>query len=585
LGITSSTSEPPQEQVQKLISLYNQQQFEAVLSKVEPMTGLFPQAIVLFNIQGACNSALQRHDSAIDSYKQALKIKPDYAEVYYNLGIALKEKGEPEAAIDSYKQALKIKPDLTQAYNNMGIALKDKGELEAAIDSYKQALKIKPDYADAYINMGVALKDKGDLEAAIDSYKQALKIKPDYAEAYINMGVVLKDKGDLEAVIDSYKQALKIKPDYADAYNNMGNALRDKGDLEAALDSYKQALKIKPDYAEAHRNLSTIKKYELRDEQFTQMKVLYADQTIGDEDRCRICFALAKASEDLENLNESFEYLKEGNAHRKKILSYDIEKDRALFAALKKADLAIPQSALVSIKEPAEVLPIFILGMPRSGTTLVEQIVSSHSKVTGAGELDCVNRLGAGISLGTVETKKENLTDFRERYLAELKKWSEGTPFVTDKMPGNFKNIGLICAAFPEAKIIHVERDPAATCWSNYKQYFPANGLGYCYNLEDLVTYYAMYLDLMQFWRERHTDRIYHLNYEKLTTDQEEETENLIQYLGLNWEEACFAPQDNKRIVRTASQQQVKNKVYQGSSQKWRKFEPFLNGAFDTLKD
>ena len=139
LGITSSTSEPPQEQVQKLISLYNQQQFEAVLSKVEPMTGLFPQAIVLFNIQGACNSALQRHDSAIDSYKQALKIKPDYADAYNNMGVALRNKGELEAAIDSYKQALKIKPDYAEAYNNMGIALlRNKGDLEAAIDSYKQ---------------------------------------------------------------------------------------------------------------------------------------------------------------------------------------------------------------------------------------------------------------------------------------------------------------------------------------------------------------------------------------------------------------------------------------------------------------
>ena len=163
--------------------------------------------------------------------------------------------GQLDAAIESYKQAIKINPNYAEAHNNMGIALKDKGDLEAAIDSYQQALKIKPDYAEAYYNMGNALNDKGDPEAALDSYKKAIKINTDYADAYSNMGSALKDKGDLEAAIDSYKQALKIKPDYAEAYYNMGNALQEKGVLEAAIDIYKQALEIKPDYADAYVNI------------------------------------------------------------------------------------------------------------------------------------------------------------------------------------------------------------------------------------------------------------------------------------------------------------------------------------------
>jgi predicted TPR repeat methyltransferase len=181
------------------------------------LIGLFPKAIVLYNLQGASNAALQRLDAAIDSYKQALKIQPNHAEVYYNMGIALKNKGDLDAAIDSYKQALKIKPDYAEAYSNMGNVLKDKGDLNAAIDSYKKAIKLKPDYADAYNNMGISLKDKGDLDAAIESYKKALKIKPDLAEAYYNMGTSLKDKGDLDAAIVSYKQALEIKPDHGEA--------------------------------------------------------------------------------------------------------------------------------------------------------------------------------------------------------------------------------------------------------------------------------------------------------------------------------------------------------------------------------
>jgi tetratricopeptide (TPR) repeat protein len=258
-GVTSkgaSSLRLPDEQFQELDNLFNQGQFEELLAKIKPLIGLFSKDIDLHNIQGATNAALGKYDAAIESYKQAIKIRPDYADAYYNMGISLQDQGNLGEAIDSYKQAIKIKPDYAEAYSNMGNAFKDKGELEAAIDSYKQAIKIKPDYADAYFNMGTALKDKGELDAAIDSYKQAIKIKPDYAEAYSNMGVVLNDQGELDAAIYSYKQAIKIKPDYAEALNNMGNALKDKGELDAEIDSYKQAIKIKPDYAETHQALS-----------------------------------------------------------------------------------------------------------------------------------------------------------------------------------------------------------------------------------------------------------------------------------------------------------------------------------------
>ena len=208
-------------------------------------------------------------EAAIDSYKQALKIKPDYAEAYNNMGDALKDKGDLEAAIDSYKQALKIKPDYAEAYNNMGNALKDKGDLEAAIDSYKQALKIKPDYAEAYNNMGNALKDKGDLEAAIDSYKQALKIKPDYAEAYNNMGIALKDKGDLEAAIDSYKQALKIKPDYAGAAFNLAGTVENISESKSWIE---HCLKLDQNHLEAKLTLTALKFYEDDKTKFNDLK-------------------------------------------------------------------------------------------------------------------------------------------------------------------------------------------------------------------------------------------------------------------------------------------------------------------------
>ena len=523
-------------------------------------------------------------EAAIDSYNEALKIKPDYADAYYNMGNALKDKGDLDSAINCYQQALKINPDYAEAYNNMGSILQSRGDLEAAIDSFKQALTFKTDYAEALNNMGAALNDKGDIEAAINSFKQAIKIKPDYAEALNNMGNILYDKGDLNAAIDYYNQALEFKPDYAEAYNHMGAALNDKGDIEAAINSFKQAIKIKPDYAEAYRHLGILSRYHEHDEYFIRMQSLCIGQCISDEQRCHFNFALSKASEDLNEISQSFTYLKTGNELRKKILSYDVRQDIELFTQIKKSFPDIAKAALQPDVEASELKPIFILGMPRSGTTLVEQIISSHSKVSGAGELSYVDQLGRSIAKGMIRPHTDIITNFRNKYIEALKKSSGSSPIWTDKMPQNFRYVGLILSAFPNAKVVHVNRDPAATCWSNYKHYFIAKGLGYSHSLDDIVAYFGLYKDLMQLWQEHYGERIYNLNYENLAINQEAETKNLVKYLGLEWEDVCLSPQNNKRIPHTASQQQVRQKIYQGSSQQWRKFEPYLKGSFDQLE-
>jgi hypothetical protein len=287
--------------------------------------------------------------------------------------------------------------------------------------------------------------------------------------------------------------------------------------------------------------------------------------------------------EDIGDTDKSFACLTEGNALRKKLLNYSIDEDKELFIRLKKTQPHLLKTSLDVKASSIETTPIFILGMPRSGTTLVEQIISSHSEVTGAGELNYVVQFGEKlfgypISINTVE-----VSEFRNKYLSKLFKESNGKQFITDKMPQNFRFIPLICAAFPEAKIIHVQRNAIATCWSNYKQYFAAKDLGYSYDLNDVVSYYELYTDLIKLWQSHYGDRIYNLNYETLIEDQDNETRKLIKHLGLTWEDACLSPHKNKRSVRTASQQQVRKKIYKGSSDAWRKYEPYLNGAFDSL--
>jgi tetratricopeptide (TPR) repeat protein len=550
VGKASKDQNPPQDQVQSVINLYNQGQLATVVEQAQALTEQYPEAFIVWNLLGAAATQIGKLDQGILAFKKVTAIKPDYAD----------------------------------AYNNMGNALKEQGKLEEAIEAYNKALAIKPDYAEAYNNMGSALKDQGKLEEAIEAYNKALAIKPDNAEAYYNMGNALKDQGKLEEAIEAYNKALAIKPDKAEAYNNMGVTLQDQGKLEEAIEAYNKALAIKPDYADAHRHLSILTKYTSDTAQISEVEAFLEKTDLNDSDRCNLLYTKAKIQEDLGDLSAAYASYVAGGGLRQKLLKYEFMRDEHLFDQIKRTAPKFKDVALNAASEPITHTPIFLLGMPRSGTTLVEQIASSHSEVTGAGELPYVSQFGGQLAGGLTAPTIEAVSVFRERYLTELSKRAEAQAFVTDKLPQNFQHIALICAAFPEAKIIHVLRNAEATCWSNFKHYFASKDLGYSYSLRDTIAYYGLYKDLMHFWSQSYSNRIYNLDYDKLTEDQEPETRRLIEYLGLNWEDACLAPQNNKRSVKTASQQQVRKKVYKGSSQAWRKYEPFLDGVFNELE-
>ncbi len=535
-----------------------------------------------YNI-GNAHKRLDKPKKAVEAYNKALSIKPDYAAAYNNLGNALQYIGDLTAAVEAYKKALSIKPNYANAYNNLGNAQKEQGNLQEALEAYKRAISINPKHAETYINLGITLKDQGKLDDAIKAFHKVLSIKPDNVEAFNNLGSTLQKQGKLRQAVKAYKKALSIKPDYAKAYNNLGITFQEENKMQQAMEAYNKALLINPDYAEAHRNLSTIRTYTNRDPQLKLANVLYQSKKLSDQARCNLSFALAKMYEDIGTFDQAFKYLSEGNALRKKLLNYSIDQDKNLFQKLKDVQPYFLENSLELKNVSQELIPIFILGMPRSGTTLVEQIISSHSEVIGAEELEYIKLFGFKLATDPANITTAAVSELRERYLLNLTKLSKGKQFVSDKMPHNFRFIPLICAAFPEAKIIHVERNAIATCWSNYKQYFISNSLGYCYDLKDVVEYYDLYKDLMKFWQSEYSARIYNLNYEHLVNAQENQTRKLISHLGLNWQNACLSPHQNKRRVRTASQQQVQKKVYKGSSNAWQKYEPFLNGAFDSL--
>jgi tetratricopeptide (TPR) repeat protein len=408
-------------------------------------------------------------------------------------------------------------------------------------------------------------------------------LNPDYAEAHNNLGNTLKELGRLDEAEASYTQAIALKPEYPEAHHNLGNTLKGLGRLDEAEASYTQAIVLKPDYAEAHRHLTSMKKLNLQDEQYLKMQELYLDENISEEQRCHINFGLAKVCEDIGNFEQAYKHYREGNALRKKFLHYDISQDVEIFKKIKSNHSQIAKNSLEPDKSAKAPMPIFIVGMPRSGSTLVEQIISSHSQVTGAGELSFAAQFGGSIAMGFSEANREALLNFKDKYLEKIQNIASGDLFVTDKMPQNFRFIGLLASAFPEAKIVHVKRNPAAVCWANYKQYFESRNLIYCYEIEDVVSYHRLYKNLMEFWGNSLSKRIYNLDYELLTINQENETRKLIDCLGLDWDEKCLSPQNNARSVKTASSLQVRKKVYRGSSEQWKKYKPFLNGALDGL--
>ena len=487
---------------------------------------------------------------------------------------------------------------------NLGDTLRELGQHDAAVKSYEKTISIKVDFADAHNNLGVCLKKLGQLDEAVKCYEKAISIEADFVEAHNNLGAVLQQLGQQDKAIKCYKKALAIKPDYAEAHNNLGIAYQQLGQINDSINQYEKALASNPDYSDAYYNLSYLKKYTANDPQITKMKSLLSDSKLSQLDRINLCFALAKVNENLDNQDELFKYLHEANRLRKLEVNYSFDKQKKFIAIIKEIFNKNPPNIEQSLSfELSTFKPIFIVGMPRSGSTLVEQIMSSHHAVHGAGELYNLPKIigltvsdnlteGSDIASTSIGGKKINFSDaysipetaflsIREQYLDVLSNLNVPESVITDKYPMNFLYIGFILTAFPEAKIVHMKRDARATCWSIYSNYL--RGLDFGNNFEDLTGFYGLYADLMDFWHQLFPGKIYDMCYEDLTTNQEEETQKLLQYCELDWDENCLSFHKNKRVVATASVAQVRQKIYQGSSEAWKKYEAFLKPLINNL--
>jgi len=527
-------------------------------------------------------------EEAIKFYKKAIALNPEFADAYNNIGIILFELGKLNDAINFYMKALEIEPSYTEVHNNLGNALKEIGQVDDAVISYKAAIVFESDYTDAHYNLGVILQDLGRLQEAEMSYKTAIALQSDYADAHYNLGILFHETGQLEMAIKSLEMAVIINPENAEAHKYLGNTFQSNGQVDEAINCYEKALSIKPDHADAHRNLSTVKKYIQDDTQVILMQKLLFAGELCQSDQIHLCFALAKAYEDLGKQDDLFKVLHKGNHLRKEELNYSISQDLDQNSNLRKlAHLNPSISEKLVLYKPSKIRPIFIVGMPRSGTSLVEQIISSHQEVHGAGELGTLNNIVLPIVNDCIfnekEVTEEKILLIRKSYLDFISRLDIPERIFTDKMPSNFKYIGFILKAFPEAKIINLNRDSKAICWSIYKSYFPGKGLGFAFNMEDLAGYYKSYNELMNFWHQLFPNKIYDICYEDLTINQEKETKKLLEYCELEWDDKCLDFHTNKRAVKTTSSLQVRKKMYQGSSEAWKKHVDYLQPLIKAL--
>ncbi len=526
------------------------------------------------------------------AYRQILQENPNQPDALNLLGTIALQTSKYTIAAELINKAIENSPANPLFYNNLGVTLKSLRRLDEASQAYKKAIHFKPDYAEAWNNLGVAQKELNKIETAVDSYRQALVHKPDYIEALVNLGNALVLLGSYDTAIEKFRQALDLKPDFYEAWKNLGNAMRTLGRFDSAIDSYRQALQYKPEYAEVHYLLSCTKRHTEYDNDIQTMEKLLENKTITDKQRMQLCFGLGKAFEEIKQYDRAFNFLSQGNKIKRNSYSYDILEDKALFARIMEVfdrRFFDERKDYGNSKES----PIFIIGMPRSGTTLLEQILSSHHKVYGAGELDDLKHILLTTSPkstpdnfpeGVTKLDRNDITMLADKYINKLTQYNiDDKDHVSNKMTTNFLYIGMIKILFPKAKIIHCKRDPMDTCLSCFKNNFEGY-LPFTYDLTELGQYFCIYQRLMSHWHAVLPEYIFNIQYENLITNQEIETKKMIDYCGLCWDEKCLSFHKTNRHVKTSSFSQVRRPIYKNSVHLWEQYKKHLEPLLSSLR-
>ncbi len=547
------------------------------LAPVEEM-----ESLMVLADSGQCLAAKQGLEKLISKY-------PGDATLHFVMGNVERSLGRSEESIVHYIDSINLNPRYSDAYLNLGSSYEDLGRVTQAIQHYEKAIEHDRRNFLAFHHLASIHYSLGDADQAIEGYLRALRVNPMHVSSNTRLGSIFRDLGQPERAMKLYQLALDAEPECVDALNGLGTTLRLRGSKAQAVEQFKRAVEHRPNDAYAHYNLSDMLDYGTESEHLNQMKKLVRQPGLSNEDRALLGFALFNVFDQLKERVQAFECLREANRVCRGSINYDQEHDRRLISKLKDYFVTKPEAfdheGAMNIEGKS---PIFVVGMPRSGTSLSEQILSSHSAVYGAGGQICfkdtISGLLEAIDLGdNPELSGEKLSAIRAHYLRNLDRVRSDLTVVVDKMPTNFLYVGFILSAIPEARIVHCKRDSVATCFSIFSQYFGHCDYGYGYDLTELGRYYRLYEELMAFWCRRYPEQIYTLNYESLTEDQENQTRLLLEHCQLAWEPSCLDFHLTERFVDTSSSLQIKQPLYQGGSDVWKKYRRELEPLTEAL--
>jgi Flp pilus assembly protein TadD len=493
-----------------------------------------------------------------------------------------------------YRQILAREPTHADTLHALGLMASGLGRKDMAIDLFRQAIDVRSDEPFYHNNLGVVLQELARFAEAEAQFRRALALSPDYLDAHNNLGNALWEQGRFTEAVAHYQRAIALRPDCAIAHANLGNALQTNGDIEPARREFERAIELEPKRGRHYRYLVNTKRIAAGDRVLRAMEALARDMSsLPDEDRKNLHFALGKAYADLAQPVRSFRHLLRGNALRRAEFTYDEPALLDFFRRIRASFTPELMKVRGDLGDPSQA-PIFIVGMPRSGTTLVEQVLSSHPAVFGAGELSDVSLAAAKLSAPDAgatsfpeivpRLSERELRQFGEQYLAGVMALAPAADRITDKMPENFRYLGLIHLALPNARIIHVRRDPVDTCLSCFSTLFEA-GHHYTNDLAELGVFYRAYATLMEHWRRvLPAGVMVETRYEDVVADLEGEARRLLAFCGLPWDAACLSFHQTRRPVRTASMIQVRQPIYRASVGRSRPYRVLLRPLLDALE-
>lgn len=525
-------------------------------------------------------------DEAEAAYQSLLKNNPSDGDALHYLGLIAFQRHRYPDAINLIEAAIKINRKIAAFHCNLGNAYKASGLFDKAIAAFFEAVRLDPQFHAAYCNLGNTYLEQGSLDNAVASYRKAILLRQDFAEAHGYLGVALQEQGRLQEAREHYQKALAVNPRHADAYSGLASLYFELGQFEDAQLALSKALEIQPGHPIAWATMTRLRKMTAADTGWLDQALSLtspANSILSARESINLRFAIGKYYDDTGQYDFAFEsYCQANMLQRQREGGFD----RAGFSrlvdtliAVYTADVATQIQAGASLSRR----PVLIVGMPRSGTSLIEQIIASHPDAVGAGELsfwDSIARTNQASAMSGSYTPAL-IAGIAAAYEQLLQQYSREATRVVDKMPNNFMWLGLINAVFPQARIIHAQRNPIDTCLSIYFQSF-SSSYSYGTDFGDLAFYYREYERLMQHWRTvLPADQFLEVSYEALIDDQAAWSQRIVEFVGLEWDERCLEFHKTERIVGTASSWQVRQKIYRTSKARWRNYEGHLGSLLD----